>query len=205
MNIINKYFFGPKVEVIQVETEQELLGKVEEVVGKVLKDQKVHLNFQSAKNPNYLEIVKFGYREGDHFLSPDVKVKFNIKSMPSEKKSNVLYDVEEKVCAEIKESVSIKKVSSSSNRYELQGNEEEILQDHPQLSEKGSLEFFKIAKKYPEGSETRILTAETSGKIKSIIEAKLKEISPIQAPREFGDDFRDLGLRLFRPFYSLGY
>jgi len=191
MNIINRIFSSQKTETFQVQTEDELLGKVEEVIEKVLKDQKVQLNFQSTKNPNFSEIVKFGYREGDVFREPDVSIKFKVNSLPSKKASNVFYDVQEHVSAVIQESVSIKRVSHSSTRHELQGDEKALLADHPQLGEKGSLEFFKIAKMYPVGSKDRLLTPETSAKVKSLMKAKLAEISPIVPLREFGDGVRD--------------
>ncbi len=192
MNIIKKLFSIQKVETFQVQTEEELHGKVEEVVGKVLQDQRVQLNFQSSKNPNFSEIVKFGYREGDSFKGADLNVKFifNPSSLPksSKKSSNVFYDVRESIVAVIQEPVSIKRMSSSSSKHEVQGAEVDVLADHPQIAEKGSVEFFKRVQKYSKGSKDRLLTPETSERIQGLVTSKLKEISSIVPPKEFGEE-----------------
>ncbi len=201
MNILSNIFFRPKAEVFKVKTEDELLTKLDECIKKVLKNQKVEITFKSSYSPQFSETVKFGYREGNSFNKPDLSIKFiidpiSIKNLPKNP-LEVSYDTKEHVSSVDKGAVSIKRMSYSNSKYGIRGDEKVVSADHNQLKENGSLEFWKTVKKFPVDSKDRLLTSVTSEKIQSLIISKLKEISPIMPPKEFGEDVSNFFRRLF--------
>ena len=191
MNSLNSVVFSEDRNFFTVKTEDELLDKVDQCIKKVLKDQKVAMTFTSSSDPRFSETVMFGYREGNSFKGPDVNLNFifdgeSLKDV-SQTSSEVAYDLKQHVSAVEKGSVSTKRMSYSNSKHGV--SEKIALVDHPQLKEPCSLEFWKTIKKYPAHSKERLLSFQTSEKIQALVTEKLKQISPIVPPKEFGEDF----------------